>query len=91
MSKSALESTWLHHEMGRCYLELEDYERAIEYGEKSMAFAREAEDDKWQMNANILVAQGAFKCKRYNLSIDHFDRALDYSKVSYLALYSDIS
>ena len=57
MSKSPLESTWLYHEIGRCYLELQKYQDARDFGEKSLAAAKEAEDDGWQLHASVLVAQ----------------------------------
>ena len=55
------ESTWLFHEIGRCYLELKDYEEAKSYGEKSLGAAENAQDDQWQMNASVLVAQAQGK------------------------------
>ena len=57
MSKSPLESTWLYHEIGRCYLEIGKYETAKDNGEKSMVAAEEAEDQMWQLQASVLVAQ----------------------------------
>ena len=64
LSKSAIESTWLFHEIGRCHLELQHYQEAKDYGEKSMEAANEADDDVWQLNASVLVAQaeGTFYC-----------------------------
>ena len=55
------ESTWLFHEIGRCYLELKEYEEAKMYGEKSQTAAEKAQDDNWQMNASVLVAQAQGK------------------------------
>ena len=55
------ESTWLFHEIGRCYLELKEYEEAKVYGEKSLGAAENAQDDQWQMNASVLVAQAQGK------------------------------
>lgn len=55
--KSPLESTWLFHEIGRCHLELKNFQDAKEYGQKSLAAAREADDQVWQLNATVLVAQ----------------------------------
>ena len=57
LSKSALESTWLYHEIGRCHLEMGKYDQAQEYGEKSLKAAQEADDGVWQLNASVLVAQ----------------------------------
>lgn len=57
MSKSPLESTWLYHETGRCYLELGEYTEAKKYGEQSETAAVEAEDQMWQLQASVLTAQ----------------------------------
>lgn len=34
-----------------------NYQKAYDFGEKSVAAAVEAEDDMWQLNATVLVAQ----------------------------------
>lgn len=52
-----LEKTWLFHEIAWCYLELGRYEDARDYGIRSAAAASQTADEKWQINANILVAQ----------------------------------
>ena len=57
MSKSPLESTWLYHEIGRCYLELNKFSQAKDYGEQSYTAAVEAEDNMWQLQASVLIAQ----------------------------------
>ena len=57
LSKSALESTWLYHEIGRCHLELKYYQDAKEFGQKSLAAAEQADDKVWQLNATVLEAQ----------------------------------
>lgn len=57
LAKSCLGKTWLFHETGCCYLELDHHTEALDYGEKSLASATEAEDDEWQLNASVLVAQ----------------------------------
>ena len=57
LSKSALESTWLYHEIGRCHLELKYYQDAKEFGQKSLAAAEQAGDKVWQLNATVLEAQ----------------------------------
>uniref|UniRef100_A0A7M4EDJ2 Outer dynein arm-docking complex subunit 4 n=1 Tax=Crocodylus porosus TaxID=8502 RepID=A0A7M4EDJ2_CROPO len=57
MAKTSLEKTWLFHEIGRCYLELNQATEALEYGEKSLQSAEEEGDVEWQLNASVLVAQ----------------------------------
>lgn len=54
---SGLERTWLFHEIGWCYLELGRHKEARDYGTQSAAAADEIADEKWQINANVLVAQ----------------------------------
>ncbi|XP_010074732.1 PREDICTED: tetratricopeptide repeat protein 25, partial [Pterocles gutturalis] len=57
MVKSSLEKTWLFHEIGRCYLELNKAKVAKDYGEKSLQSANEGGDAEWQLHATVLVAQ----------------------------------
>ena len=64
LSKSALERTWLYHEIGRCHLELGDNAKAKDFGEKSLVAAKDAEDDVWQLNAGVLVAQAEGKVRK---------------------------
>ncbi|XP_060250881.1 outer dynein arm-docking complex subunit 4 isoform X3 [Ovis aries] len=57
LAKTTLEKTWLFHEIGRCYLELDQAWEAQSYGEKSQQCAEEEGDMEWQLNASVLVAQ----------------------------------
>lgn len=57
LAKTTLEKTWLFHEIGRCYLELDQAWQAQSYGEKSQQCAEEEGDIEWQLNASVLVAQ----------------------------------
>lgn len=69
MSKSPLESTWLFHEIGRCYLELDKYSEAKDNGEQSETAALDAEDKMWQLQALVLTAQAEGKARVIVLSI----------------------
>ena len=80
LSKSPLESTWLYHEIGRCYLELDNYTEALSFGEKSVSAAEEAKDGMWLLNATVLVAQAQVKLKDYSSAHEMFLKALDMSK-----------
>ncbi|KAJ8307020.1 hypothetical protein KUTeg_015104 [Tegillarca granosa] len=80
MSKSPLESTWLYHEIGRCYLELSKYETAKDYGEKSQNAAEEAEDLMWQLQATVLVAQSEVKLGDLQGAVNSFEKGLDLAK-----------
>lgn len=80
MSKSPLESTWLYHEIGRCYLELQRFQDARDFGEKAIQAAKEAEDDGWQLHASVLVAQSEVKLGDLQSASESFERSLDIAK-----------
>jgi hypothetical protein len=63
LASGGLERTWLFHEIGRCYLELKRHTEARDYGVRSLAVADEIADEKWQLNACVLVAQSESKCR----------------------------
>lgn len=52
-----LEKAWLFHEIGWCYMELSYHDEARDCGIRSLAAADEIAHEKWQMTANVLVAQ----------------------------------
>ena len=52
-----LEKAWLNYEIGHCYFEDGQLERAREYGEMALESAREADDHLWQLNTTVLLAQ----------------------------------
>ena len=61
--KTSEQSTWLYHELGRCQLELGNLSEARELGEKSLAAANESQDQMWQLNASVLIAQAESECR----------------------------
>ncbi|XP_034395257.1 tetratricopeptide repeat protein 25 [Cyclopterus lumpus] len=76
LARGGLEKTWLFHEIGWCYLELNRHEEARDYGVRSIAAADEIADEKWQINANMLVAQSELKLGHFESCVSHFERAL---------------
>ncbi|XP_032857979.1 outer dynein arm-docking complex subunit 4 isoform X2 [Tyto alba] len=81
MAKSSLEKTWLFHEIGRCYLELNKAEAAQNYGQKSLQSSDEEGDVEWQLHATVLVAQAQVKLKDYWSAIMNFEKALEKAKL----------
>ncbi|KAK2150784.1 hypothetical protein LSH36_389g01003 [Paralvinella palmiformis] len=77
LTKEPLEATWLYHEMGRCYLEMGQHEKAKEFGEKSSDKASQAKDMMWQLNATVLVAQAEAKLQEFEAALSSFEKALD--------------
>ncbi|XP_045209330.1 outer dynein arm-docking complex subunit 4-like isoform X2 [Mercenaria mercenaria] len=80
MSKSPLESTWLYHEIGRCYLELDKYAEAKSNGEQSETAALEAEDQMWQLQALVLTAQAEVKLSELTAAVATFEKASELAK-----------
>ncbi|KAM4623252.1 outer dynein arm-docking complex subunit 4 [Discoglossus pictus] len=78
---SSLEKTWLFHEIGRCYLELDQTVEAKDYGQRSQQAADEAEDIEWQLNASVLVAQAEVRLKDFQSAVINFEKALDRAKL----------
>ncbi|XP_065834285.1 outer dynein arm-docking complex subunit 4-like [Oscarella lobularis] len=76
LSQAKLESTWLFHEIGRCHLELKQYDDAHDYGEKALATAKEIDDNVWQLNASVLIAQSEMKMDDLPAAIESFERSL---------------
>ncbi|XP_045155705.1 outer dynein arm-docking complex subunit 4 [Echinops telfairi] len=81
LAKTTLEKTWLFHEIGRCYLELEQAWQAQSYGEKSQQCAEEEGDIEWQLNASVLVAQSQVKLGDFEAAVSNFEKALERAKI----------
>ncbi|XP_062874814.1 outer dynein arm-docking complex subunit 4 [Trichomycterus rosablanca] len=79
--QDGLEQAWLFHEIGRCYLELKLHTEAKDYGSRSLSAANDIADEKWQLNASVLVAQAELKLGNFEASVLHFERALDRAKL----------
>ncbi|XP_028311396.1 outer dynein arm-docking complex subunit 4 isoform X2 [Gouania willdenowi] len=75
-----LEKTWLFHEIGWSYLELNRHEKARDYGLRSVVAAKEIADEKWQMNANVLVAQSELNLGNLESCVSRFEEALNMAK-----------
>nr|XP_027802882.1 tetratricopeptide repeat protein 25 isoform X1 [Marmota flaviventris] len=81
LAKTTLEKTWLFHEIGRCYLELDQAWQAQNYGEKSQQCAEEEGDIEWQLNASVLVAQAQVKLRDLESAVNNFEKALERAKL----------
>jgi hypothetical protein len=55
--KEPLERAWLHHELGRCYQQLDQCDKSLAHGQQSLDAAVETDDQVWQLNAHILIAE----------------------------------
>ncbi|PAA67409.1 hypothetical protein BOX15_Mlig006729g2 [Macrostomum lignano] len=88
-SLSPMESTWLHHEISRCYLELKEFNKAKELAEKALSYANQMGDNQWLLNTNVLVAQCEVRLKNYASAAGNFDSALEHARIVDNALAID--
>ncbi|CAM9848499.1 outer dynein arm-docking complex subunit 4 [Lampetra fluviatilis] len=75
--QTELERAWLFHEIGRCHLELSHFREARGHGHTALTAARASDDDEWQLNAFVLVAQAQMKLRDYKSAVKYFEDALD--------------
>lgn len=74
-----MEKAWLYHEIGRCHLEIGDYEVAKDYGRKSLECSEAISDEVWQLNATVLIAQSEVKVgdvENLENAIENFEKAI---------------
>ncbi|NXS61369.1 TTC25 protein, partial [Brachypteracias leptosomus] len=76
MAKCSSEKAWLFHEIGQCYLLLNEAETAQSYGEESLQAAGEAGDDEWQLHATVLMARAQAKRKDFWAAITSLEKEL---------------
>jgi len=79
LAETDMEKAWLYHEIGRCQLELGDYETSKDYGRRSLECAEQIGDEVWQLNATVLIAQSDVKvgtAASLNSAVERFERAL---------------
>jgi tetratricopeptide (TPR) repeat protein len=83
LAENDMEKAWLYHEIGRCHLEIGDYEVARDYGNKSLECAKRINDEIWQLNATVLIAQSEAKMntvESVQSAIENFEKAIKMSK-----------
>lgn len=61
LSKTPMEKAYLFHEIGRCYLELGQFEISIHYASIAFEEAKLANDGNWKTNSLILLGQSYCK------------------------------
>ena len=61
---NVLDVMWLNHEIGRCHLELANYEEAKKCGQISVEAAIKEDDSMWCVNGWVLIAQSCGKLRQ---------------------------
>ena len=89
MTETDMEKAWLYHEIGRCHLELGNYDKAIENGKKSLDCAERLSDENsseklnWTINAIVLIGQSKSKLdtvEELSQAIEYFERAISIAE-----------
>ena len=83
LATNDIEKAWLFHEIGRCYLELGNNQKACEFGNKSLEAAKKINDETWQLNATVLIAQSEAKMGDIDnmiSAIEHFEKSLEMTR-----------
>ncbi|KAI8916067.1 hypothetical protein EDD86DRAFT_186113 [Gorgonomyces haynaldii] len=76
----SLHRAWILHDLGRCYMEVKQYERALKNGLESSQLAEQLRDNQWILNTKVLTAQAQTQLKQYtNAAISYLD-ALEAAK-----------
>jgi len=75
-----VENAWLEHELGRCYIEIEDYQSAVDHAGRAVVDAKAAEDSRWILNASVLAAQANVHNRSLEAAMDLFNEALAVAK-----------
>ncbi|RNA02032.1 tetratricopeptide repeat 25 [Brachionus plicatilis] len=83
LAESDMEKAWLHHEIGRCHLELGSYKVAEDFGNKSLDYSDKISDEVWKLNATILIAQSQAKIgdeENLTKAIENFEKAFEMTE-----------
>ena len=75
-----LENAWLFHEIGRCYMEIQDYTSALDKGKEAKGYADSARDTEWIFNTAVLMAQAQTFLKMHEGALASFGDALAAAK-----------
>ncbi|XP_060604151.1 outer dynein arm-docking complex subunit 4-like [Ruditapes philippinarum] len=81
MCASRIETAWLFHEIGNCFLALGDFEYAKDAAKKSLEAAEEAVEWSYQLQSCVLMGVAEVKLKQYHAAFNTFEKALDQARL----------
>jgi len=64
-----IETAWLNHDIGRCYLNLGDFDKALEYGMTSHQIAQTINNLNWILASRALCGQTYSNIKKFHYDI----------------------
>ncbi|OUM62120.1 hypothetical protein PIROE2DRAFT_44600, partial [Piromyces sp. E2] len=75
-----IEMAWLNHDIGRCYLNMENYEKALEYGKNSHQIAQSINNSNWILASRALCGQSYTRLNNYEEALKYYELALETAK-----------
>ncbi|KAL3836010.1 hypothetical protein ACJMK2_021465 [Sinanodonta woodiana] len=81
LCKTSMETAWLFHEIGNCFLMMRLFEYALEAGVKALEAATEVNNARFQLQSFVLIGVVEVNMKRYNEAYHHIEEALENAKV----------
>lgn len=81
LCKTRLETAWLYHEIGNCFLVLGQYKFAMEAAHRSLKAAEEAVEWSYQLQSLVLLGVAEVKLKHYTNAINTFERAREQARM----------
>ncbi|XP_061171291.1 outer dynein arm-docking complex subunit 4-like [Saccostrea echinata] len=81
LCKTRLETAWLYHEIGNCFLVLGQYKFAMEAAHRSLKAAEEAVEWSYQLQSLVLLGVAEVKLKSYSSAISTFERAREHARM----------
>ncbi|KAJ8314357.1 hypothetical protein KUTeg_008918 [Tegillarca granosa] len=80
LCKSNVETAWLYHEIGNCFLVLSQYAFAKEAARRSIEAADAEEQCSYQLQSCVLKGVAEVKLKEYHAAFNTFERAMKQAR-----------
>ncbi|KAK3577960.1 hypothetical protein CHS0354_020799 [Potamilus streckersoni] len=81
LCKNRIETAWLFHQIGNCFLALGDFEYAKDAAKKSLEAAETAVEWSYQLQSCVLMGVAEVKLKQYHAAFNTFERALEQARL----------
>ncbi|XP_033733345.1 uncharacterized protein LOC117322500 isoform X1 [Pecten maximus] len=80
LCKTAAESSALFHDIGNCFLMLNNFSYARDAGRKSLETGQEADDRRLQLQACVLIGLSEVNMKKFKDAYNSFDAGLTHAQ-----------
>ncbi|KAI0240225.1 Tetratricopeptide repeat protein 25 [Lamellibrachia satsuma] len=77
----SIERAFLYHEIGRWHVKLENFSKALEWGDKTLIEGQLAKDPQWQIYGLVLMAQALVAMQDLPAARENYESALLVAKI----------